>query len=269
MPAIGLYSTTLYGILVTEESFLKGLRTYMKTQHERKLVTLVAGAKVPTELLERMHEEVYKQARAIVNKKWDTSNSREEKWHKFMGAKVMHAHGAARLHIDGRAVDALTLVPKAPTNIAAPIGPDDGVTGFVLLSTPGHTVQPVDFQRPALVPYPRQPNAPDMCWDAGPESYVVAFQDTKTPGPRVHTDYMLHLTTLQEPPGEDQETDEIRIPRLLRLKHVKEAVQNWDGDLIRGVIEAMELEVVPFDAAKPLEPEIVQYQQMEKMWGHF
>ncbi|PPJ55716.1 hypothetical protein CBER1_08285 [Cercospora berteroae] len=259
-------STTLYGILVTEESFLKGFRTYTKAQHERKLVTHVAGQKVPSELLERMYEEVDKQARAIVDKKWETCKSRDEKWCKLIHADLMNKKGILQVHIDGQAVDAVVVASRAPTNVAAPTGPDNDLTGFVHLSIPGQTVQTVDFQKPVLVPHARVPNVTGMCWDAGPESYVTAYQNTTISSPRIHTDRMVHFTTLQEPPGGGEEVDEICISRLVHLKQVKEAIRNWNGHLIKKVVEAMEFEVVPFNAAEPLEPELLQFQRMDRKW---
>ncbi|PIA93343.1 hypothetical protein CB0940_04947 [Cercospora beticola] len=261
MAATGILSITLYGILVTEESFLKGFRTYSKTQHERKLVTLVAGEKVPPELLELMHEAVQEQARAIINKKWDACNSNDERLSKFSYDDLKNEQGAVRVHIGERAVDATVVAAKAPQNLATPNDVHDGITRYVHLSIPGQAIQPVNFPEQTLVPHTRYPTASGSIWEVGPEACVATSRASTTSGPQLHTDFFFRLLE-----SEEEEEEEICVSRLLRLKNVKAAIKNWDARLIKKLVEALDLEVVPFDADEPFEPELLQYQCLATCW---
>lgn len=80
---IGIYQITLYGILVTEDSFLKGLRRCERTSLGHRVASAVIPDKVPTELADQIFDEVGEHTRRIVEEKWASCSTRDERLHKF------------------------------------------------------------------------------------------------------------------------------------------------------------------------------------------
>lgn len=66
----------LYGIIVTEESFRKGVRAYVKADISRKLLCRAAENKVPGEILNQMLAHADADARRIVDEKWTACTTR-------------------------------------------------------------------------------------------------------------------------------------------------------------------------------------------------
>lgn len=73
----------LYGILVTEESYLKGARTHVRAQFQRNIIKKIVPGNVPTELIDQILEDSDDQARQTVDNMWIACTTADEVARKF------------------------------------------------------------------------------------------------------------------------------------------------------------------------------------------
>ncbi|SMR63963.1 unnamed protein product [Zymoseptoria tritici ST99CH_3D1] len=83
MPSLKLTSNILYGIFISERSFLIGVRCLVKREHVRFLVLRIAGRKLPAELADEIVDHLYALEKADIVAEWDIGNSPEENYQKF------------------------------------------------------------------------------------------------------------------------------------------------------------------------------------------
>ena len=81
--AVCVWTVNLYGILVTEESYLKGARTHVRAQFQRNIIGKIVPGNVPTELVDQILQDSDDQARQIVNDMWTACTTPDEVARKF------------------------------------------------------------------------------------------------------------------------------------------------------------------------------------------
>ena len=83
MAQSGVFSLFLYGVVVTEESFRKGVRAYVKADISRKQICKGAENEVPGEILNQLLDNADADARRIVDEKWAACSTRDAIEQKF------------------------------------------------------------------------------------------------------------------------------------------------------------------------------------------
>lgn len=69
MATLSIFTTLLYGVYVSEKSYLIGVRCLVKREHSRMLAMKVAGH-LPQELTDLIEKELYQQEEASVRARW-------------------------------------------------------------------------------------------------------------------------------------------------------------------------------------------------------
>ncbi|KAM3420919.1 hypothetical protein BST61_g4154 [Cercospora zeina] len=254
---IGIYQMTLCGILVTEESFLKGLRHYEKTQLEHRLVSAVCPQKLPTELFDHICKELDQQARQTVEEKWNACSNRNARLLKFgMGSGFSDHRGLSAIKFLGRSANATAVALSTPVSTAA--DPNSPTNYYIHLSTAGDHPNPLELAGEATAFHPIFPNTEGIFWGQS-KSFVVGDQSQEPESPQVTTDT---LTYLENPYNLPVSHADPHTQRLVQLGGIKEAIKTWDGGMIRKAVETLGFKIVPFNAERPFEPEVVQYQRV-------
>jgi hypothetical protein len=88
MPALKTSTSLLYGVFVSEKSFLIGVRRLVKREHTQMLVLKIAGQALPTELVNEIAERLYALEKAGILAKWDAMKTPEENYNKFSYAEA-------------------------------------------------------------------------------------------------------------------------------------------------------------------------------------
>ncbi|CAK1362900.1 unnamed protein product [Cercospora beticola] len=258
---IGIYQITLYGILVTEDSFLKGLRRCERTSLGHRVASAVIPDKVPTELADQIYDEVGEHTRRIVEEKWASCSTRDERLHKFaVEAEFPGTAKEASIRFLDRTINATSVALSTAINTATPIDSNNPITYYIHLSTAEKHPEPKEFAGQATSFHPVFPNQQGVFW-GNAKSFVVGKQENEQKSPEITTDMLMYLEDPHDLPTSHSDP---HTHRLVQLGGIKEAIKNWDGELIKNLVNFMELEVVPFDAGMPFEPEILQYQRVHE-----
>ena len=83
MSTISFRTVTLYGVLVTEESFLTAIHSHIKAKLDRDVLMKAVGNQVPGELFNEIMKELNEQSRITVGKVWLECFSPQERAAKF------------------------------------------------------------------------------------------------------------------------------------------------------------------------------------------
>ncbi|PPJ55715.1 hypothetical protein CBER1_08286 [Cercospora berteroae] len=256
--AVAVWTVNLYGILVTEESFLKGARTHVRAQFQRNIIRKIVPGNLPTELVDQILQDSDDQARQIVDDVWRECATADEVASKF--TFWPGSVGAELLDITSLGIDAYPIAKHTAANTANLVDGEDRKTKYVVLSTSALHPDPLELVERPLAPSAHFPNSRIYAGDRG---VTIAWQGRNSTAPHVTVDNLSFYH------GDDIDSSSInngegtvQADRILQLRGVKEAIRNWEAEKMKKFVEELRLEVMPLNPADPMEPEIIQAQRV-------
>lgn len=207
----------LYGIFVTERSYLLAVRHAAQTSYARALAHRVLQPRLPTELIDYIAEEMALSAHAEAETVWEGMDKKQgERWAKFAG-------GMVHRHEDGVLVRCVEVtVPRERArvrtrryaHISMRAGDEGGSSGpSVTVLVPGHV----------------------------PASGGAAFKYRSAVKVTCRPENGEELSAVEV---ESDILAEGRVDGLVQLDGVEEAMQAWDRGAVQGFVRKLGLEVV-------------------------
>ncbi|CAK1362902.1 hypothetical protein CB0940_04946 [Cercospora beticola] len=272
--AVCVWTVNLYGILVTEESYLKGARTYVRAQFQRSIIKKVVPGNVPTELVDQILQDSDDQARRIVDDMWAACTTADQVDRKFSfwpgsaGAELLDIVSNPvtltpfrRINITKSTlgIDAFPITKHTAANTANFVHGEDRETKYVVLSTSARHPLPYELVERPLAPSVHYPNSRIYAGDRG---ITIAWQGQNGTAPHVAADSLSFYHDDDVDTSIDSGAGSVQADRVLQLRGVKEAIRDWDAEKMKDFVEKLQLVVLPMDPANPMEPEIIQAQRV-------
>ncbi|KAM3420920.1 hypothetical protein BST61_g4155 [Cercospora zeina] len=248
--AVAFWTANLYGIIVTQESFLKGARTFVKAQLEREIVARAAGPQVAPELLAPMLAEAEAQARAAVEEMRRQCTTDDGKLRKFAFWQLQPGSDQSELmDITSLGVDAIPITKQTAANTTNFQDGEARHTSYVVLSPSAQHPQTIELLGR---PINHSTRLGSSVIYAGERGFSIARQFDHEAAPHVKTDnvgYYYNENDDDDGTPSDGNVANDYEPSLETQRIVQ----------MRGV---KELQVIPLDPANPMEPEIMQAQRV-------
>jgi hypothetical protein len=96
MPSLKVTTSILYGIFVSEKSFLIGVRCLVKQEHTRMLALRVAGEHLPIELVDEIADHLYALEKPEVLSRWLSDVEPMENYVRFCYGASAHTEAERR-----------------------------------------------------------------------------------------------------------------------------------------------------------------------------
>jgi len=258
----------LYGIFVSEQSFLIGVRNVVKAHHVQVLAMKVLAHKLPQELVDVIAEFMLEAAKQDVQQQRRDEVSFDDNKKKFTSIRrrphQQPSPAEAAAETDFAGVSALSLEPSKPPYRNQPT-PE--VRHYVHLSAvkrrPALSVSPPALKSTKIVACPCLPNTSSQAVNfAGSKGTTHAFCHPEVVrqgnmGELIHEVSRMTLVYRSDEKlgaAERASRDRYQATTLTQCVSVEEAIREWNAEAIEKFVDCLELEVVPFEENDPLRP---------------
>nr|POE85464.1 meiotic recombination protein rec14 [Quercus suber] len=248
-------TSLLYGVFVSEKSFLIGIRNLVSDDHANLLAFKVCDGRVPQELINMVENELIKIGRDRVDKLWQRHADKDRSWRvekfSFHGPRTM-GQTAVFEELESMGISAMPVDNDRPHARQADVPARAQYIHLSAVKTrPSVSIQlPGDLRRSPL-PLPSSAFNP-LHYITRRGAFLAACGTLILRAvfrrESIKMDRVTYYTNPSTPPSATMVSrPSSYTARLLRCDDVKEAMQQWDGAALRQFVELLGLRIVPHD----------------------